>query len=140
MHACVRTPASPCALCVCAGVQALDFSVIAGTLQIMQAMPEARLPKLTSQLAQLQQGSARLAQAQGHSSYLKLVCLGVRPASQDKGLGRSLLAAAMDKAQQEGQLLMADAADVGVVQMLERRGFKALGSSGLLSQLAWAPL
>jgi ribosomal protein S18 acetylase RimI-like enzyme len=121
-------------------VQDIDFSVIAGTLQIMQAIPEARLPNLTRQLQQLQEGSAQLAQAQGHSSYLKLVCLGVRPEFQCKGLGRELLNSALAKAQQEGQLLMADAADSAAIEMLERHDFKKLGSSGLFSQLVWTRL
>lgn len=114
--------------------------MIAGTLQIMQAMPEARLPKLTKQLQQLQEGSAQLAQSQGQYSYLKLVCLGVRPGYQCKGLGRVLLETAVAKAQNEGRLLMADTADPGITQMLERHGFKVLGNSGLFSQLAWARL
>jgi ribosomal protein S18 acetylase RimI-like enzyme len=122
------------------GLQTVDFSVIAGTLQILQAMPEARLPKLVQEMQQLQEGSAQAAQKQGHNTYLKLVCLGVRPDSQCKGMGRQLLDVALDRAQQEQQLLMADAADISAVQMLERHGFKSVGSSGLFTQLAWSPL
>lgn len=126
---------------VVAALQQVDFSVIAGTLQIMQAVPEARLPKLTTQLQQLQEASAQALQAQGHSNYLKLVCLGVRPEFQCKGQGRALLGAAMATAQQQGQVLAADAADLAAVQMLERHGFKALDCSGMLfTQLAWTPV
>jgi ribosomal protein S18 acetylase RimI-like enzyme len=119
----------------------IDFSVIAGTLQIMQTMPEARLPQLTSQLQQLQESSAQAIAGQGHSSYLKLVCLGVRPEFQCKGKGTALLATAMAEAQRQGTMLLADAADMAAVQMLERHGFKALDCSGMLfTQLAWAPV
>jgi ribosomal protein S18 acetylase RimI-like enzyme len=121
-------------------LQTVDFGVIAGTLQILQAMPEARLPKLVQELQQLQEGSAQAAQQQGHDSYLKLVCLGVRPDSQCNGMGRQLLDLALDRAQQERQLLMADVADMSAIQMLERHGFNSVGSSGLFTQLAWSPL
>jgi ribosomal protein S18 acetylase RimI-like enzyme len=123
-----------------AALHSTDFSVIAGTLQILQSMPEGRLPQLIRQLQQLQEGTAKAAAAAGHDSYLKLVCLGVRPAVQCQGFGRAVLGLALQQAQAQKQLLMADAAEPSAVQMLQRQGFTTVGSSGLCAQLAWRPL
>lgn len=106
----------------------------------MQAMPEGRLPQLTRKLQELQAASVQAAQAQGHSTYMKLMCLGVRPEVQGQGLGRALLSSALAAAQREQQLLMADVADAAAQQMLERHGFKSVGSAGLFTHMAWAPV
>jgi len=121
-------------------LRGLDFTVIAGTLQIMQAMPEGRLPQLTDQMQQLQETALAAGQQQGYSSYLKLMCLGVRPEVQSQGLGRALLAAALARAQQAQQILLADVADAAAVQMLERHGFKSISSCGPFTCLAWYPV
>lgn len=122
-------------------LQDTELSVIAGSLQILHTVPEARLQTLIQQLKQLQEASAQAATDAGHAgSYLKLVCLGVRPDAQGQGLGRALLSAALAQAQQGRQLVCADVADASAVEMLQRHGFKAVGACGLFTQLVWHPL
>jgi ribosomal protein S18 acetylase RimI-like enzyme len=125
-----------------AALQGLDFAILPGTLQILQAIPEARLPKLTALLQDLQQHTAAQAAHQAATSGCrKLLCMGVAPGSQGRGTGGELLAAAAAAATEARVPLYADAADEVAVGMLQRRGFKVVGSSTAnCTQLVLTPL
>ncbi|WIA13338.1 hypothetical protein OEZ85_006920 [Tetradesmus obliquus] len=122
------------------------FSLTPGSLQMLTAIPQDSLPTMMQQVQQayeaglstVQQASSSSSSSAGHAGeYLQLAIIGVTPAAQGRGLGLSLLQAAMAAAQQDGLPLAVQAAGEGVADFFAKAGMQQVGRHGLHPLMHW---
>uniref|UniRef100_A0A383VZM8 N-acetyltransferase domain-containing protein n=1 Tax=Tetradesmus obliquus TaxID=3088 RepID=A0A383VZM8_TETOB len=113
--------------------QQLDFGVIPGTLQMLQAIPQSSLPTMMAAFRILHEAGTAAMHSAGHSHYLKLMLLAARPKAQGNGLGSAVLDAAVAAADGKRLPLYLEAANEELVPMYERYGFKPVGRLDLMT-------
>ncbi|WIA33477.1 hypothetical protein OEZ86_006605 [Tetradesmus obliquus] len=129
------------------------FSLTPGSLQMLTAIPQDSLPTMMQRVQQayeaglsaVQQPSSSSSSSGSSSSsaghageYLQVAIIGVTPAAQGRGLGLSLLQAAVAAAQQDGLPLAAQAAGEGVADFFAKAGMQQVGRHGLHPVMRWA--
>uniref|UniRef100_A0A383VEC0 N-acetyltransferase domain-containing protein n=1 Tax=Tetradesmus obliquus TaxID=3088 RepID=A0A383VEC0_TETOB len=131
------------------------FSLTPGSLQMLTAIPQDSLPTMMQRVQQAyeaglsavqQPSSISSSSSSGSSSsssaghageYLQVAIIGVTPAAQGRGLGLSLLQAAVAAAQQDGLPLAVQAAGEGVADFFAKAGMQQVGRHGLHPVMRW---
>jgi GNAT superfamily N-acetyltransferase len=119
------------------------FSLTPGTLQMLTCIPQDSLPIMLQEVQQVYEaGLAAMQQSSSSSNaraaeYLQLAIIGVTPAEQGKGLGRSLVQAAVAVAEQEQLPLLVQAAGDGVAEFYGKVGLQTIGRRGVHPLMMW---
>lgn len=111
-------------------LRSMDFSIIPGTLQMLVAIPQDSMPKVTSEVEEVYAaGLAAVKQnLPGYTGvYQQIMLIGVQPEVQDQGLGSALIRGIVQEAEQQQQPLVVEVTHEDWVRFFEKFGFRELG-------------
>lgn len=111
-------------------LQAMDFSIIHGSLQMLVAMPEDSMPKVAADLEKTYTSSlSAVLEAGAKGTYQQIMLIGTQPSEQSKGLGSALMKAILYEAERQQQPLVVQMPDESSTKFYAKFGFKVIGHS-----------